>query len=64
VHLFDERVLPRPDDWPPHLVVSGYRECSSHRAIVAELAIRGLVSRSRRPFAKTQITRMLAKAAA
>jgi sterol 3beta-glucosyltransferase len=24
VHLFDERVLPRPDDWPAHAVVGGY----------------------------------------
>jgi hypothetical protein len=36
----------------------------SHRAIVAELAARGLVSRAGRPFAKTQIARMLARAAA
>jgi hypothetical protein len=36
----------------------------SHRAIVAELGARGLVSRAGRPFAKTQIARMLARAAA
>jgi site-specific DNA recombinase len=36
----------------------------SHRAIVAELGARGLVSRAGRPFAKTQITRMLARASA
>lgn len=36
----------------------------SQRAIVAELAIRGLVSRAGRPFAKTQIARMLARTAA
>jgi sterol 3beta-glucosyltransferase len=24
VHLFDERVLPRPDDWPAHALVGGY----------------------------------------
>jgi DNA invertase Pin-like site-specific DNA recombinase len=36
----------------------------SQRAIVVELAARGLVSRAGRPFAKTQIARMLAKATA
>jgi DNA invertase Pin-like site-specific DNA recombinase len=36
----------------------------SHRAIVAELAARGLVSRAGRPFAKTQIARMLIRSAA
>ena len=36
----------------------------SHRRIVAELAARGLVSRARRPFAQTQVARMLAKVAA
>ncbi len=36
----------------------------SHRAIVAELGARGLMSRVGRPFAKTQIARMLARAAA
>jgi len=36
----------------------------SHRAIVAELSARGLVSRAGRPFAKTQVARMLARAAA
>jgi len=36
----------------------------SQRAIVAELGARGLVSRVGRPFAKTQIARMLARAAA
>jgi DNA invertase Pin-like site-specific DNA recombinase len=36
----------------------------SHRAIVTELGVRGLVSRAGRPFAKTQIARMLARAAA
>jgi DNA invertase Pin-like site-specific DNA recombinase len=36
----------------------------SHRAIVGELGARGLVSRAGRPFAKTQVTRMLARAAA
>jgi DNA invertase Pin-like site-specific DNA recombinase len=32
----------------------------SHRAIVAELAARGLVSRTGRPFGQTQVARMLA----
>jgi DNA invertase Pin-like site-specific DNA recombinase len=36
----------------------------SHRGIVAELGARALVSRAGRPFAKTQVTRMLARAAA
>jgi site-specific DNA recombinase len=36
----------------------------SQRAIVAELAARRLVSRAGQPFAKTQIARMLARAAA
>jgi DNA invertase Pin-like site-specific DNA recombinase len=36
----------------------------SQRAIVAQLAARGLVSRAGRPFAKTQIARMLARTAA
>ena len=36
----------------------------SHRAIVAELGARGLVSRVSRPFGKTQVVRMLARAAA
>lgn len=36
----------------------------SQRAIVAELAARGITSRSGRPFARTQVVRMLAKAAA
>jgi site-specific DNA recombinase len=36
----------------------------SHRAIVVELGARGLVSRAGRPFAKTQVARMLAKDAA
>jgi DNA invertase Pin-like site-specific DNA recombinase len=36
----------------------------SQRAIVSELASRGLLSRAGRPFAKTQVARMLAKAAA
>lgn len=36
----------------------------SHRAIVAELRARGLVSRSGRPFAKTQVAWMLSRAAA
>jgi len=35
----------------------------SHRAIVGELAARGLVSRVGRPFAQTQVARMLAKVA-
>ena len=35
----------------------------SHRAIVADLAARGLVSRAGRPFAKTQVGRMLARRA-
>lgn len=34
----------------------------SHRAIVAELAKRGLVSRSSRPFGQTQVARMLGAA--
>jgi site-specific DNA recombinase len=36
----------------------------SHRAIVAELATRGLVSRAGRPFGQTQVARMLARDAA
>jgi site-specific DNA recombinase len=36
----------------------------SQRAIVAQLAARGLISRAGRPFAKTQIARMLARTAA
>jgi DNA invertase Pin-like site-specific DNA recombinase len=36
----------------------------SHRAIVAELAARGIVSRSGKPLAKTQVTRLLARTAA
>ena len=36
----------------------------SHRAIVGELAARGLVSRVGRAFAQTQVARMLAKVAA
>ena len=36
----------------------------SHRAIVAQLGARGLVSRADHPFTKTQVTRMLARAAA
>jgi DNA invertase Pin-like site-specific DNA recombinase len=36
----------------------------SQRAIVGALATRGLVSRAGRPFAKTQIARMLARSAA
>jgi DNA invertase Pin-like site-specific DNA recombinase len=36
----------------------------SHRAIVAELGGRGLISRAGRPFEQTQVARMLARAAA
>jgi DNA invertase Pin-like site-specific DNA recombinase len=36
----------------------------SHRAIVTELAARGVTSRAERPFAKTQIARILARSAA
>jgi len=36
----------------------------SHRAIVTALRLRGVLSRASRPFAKTQIARMLATAAA
>ena len=36
----------------------------SHRAIVAELAARGLVSRVGRPFRQTQVAHMLAGVAA
>jgi site-specific DNA recombinase len=36
----------------------------SHRRIVAELGARGLMSRAGRPFAKTQIARMLSRVAA
>jgi hypothetical protein len=36
----------------------------SHRAIVAELAVRGLVSRTGGAFNQTQVARMLAKVAA
>jgi DNA invertase Pin-like site-specific DNA recombinase len=46
-------------------VVAKLRDaCLSHRAIVAELGARGLVSRAGRPFAKTQVARMLARVAA
>ncbi len=46
-------------------VLSAVRELraagASHRAIVATLAARGLVSRAGRPFAQTQVARMLAR---
>lgn len=59
------RLEPDPPEQAVLAVVDELRTVGlSHRAIVAELGVRGLLSRAGRPFAKTQVARMLARAAA